>query len=217
MNIRTSQRTVKLVVAGVMIALATVLSIIKVFELPYGGSITLFSMLPIAFFSYRYGIKWGLFIGLIHGCIQMLLGSGGLRGMSFGSLVGVVVFDYLLAFAVLGFAGLFRNKIKNPAWSFTLGAIVAGFLRFISHIFAGFLFWGEYAEWYFSNEGFEFGAWVLEHISGSALALIYSTVYNASYMLPEIAITAVGAFLLMKLAGRQILDQTQLSANTPGQ
>ena len=213
MNIRTSQRTVKLVVGGVMIALATVLSLIKVFELPYGGSITLFSMLPIAFFGYRYGAKWGLFIGLIHGCIQMLLGSGGLRGMGLGSLVGVIVFDYLLAFALLGFAGMFRNKVKNPAWSFALGAVAAGFLRLVSHIFAGFLFWGEYAEWYFSNEGFTFGAWVLEHVSGSALALIYSVVYNASYMLPEIVITAVGAFLLIKLAGRQILDKTELSAS----
>lgn len=211
---RTSQRTVKLVVGGIMIALATVLSIIKVFELPYGGSITLFSMLPIAFFGYRYGAKWGLFIGLIHGCIQMLLGSGGLRGMGLGSLVGVIIFDYLLAFALLGFAGIFRKRIKTPALSFTLGAIFAGFLRLASHILAGFIFWGEYAEWYFSNEGFAFGAWVLEHVSGSALALTYSVVYNASYMLPEIVITAVGAFLLMKLAGKQILDQSEIAAST---
>lgn len=214
MNIKTSQRTAKLVVGGVMIALATVLSLIKVFELPYGGSITLFSMLPIAFFGYRYGLKWGLFIGLIHGCIQMLLGSGGLRGMGLGSLAGVVIFDYLLAFAVLGCAGIFRNKIKNPALGFTFGAVVAGFLRLVSHILAGFIFWGEYAEWYFSNEGFAFGAWVLENTSGSALALIYSIVYNASYMLPEIVITAIGAFFLIKLAGKQVLDKTERSTHT---
>ena len=46
---------------GILIALAAVLSLIKIWQLPWGGSVTLFSMLPIALISIRHGVKTGLF------------------------------------------------------------------------------------------------------------------------------------------------------------
>lgn len=208
MGNKTNTKTFKLVLGGIMIALATVLSIIKVFELPYGGSITLFSMLPITYFGYRCGIKWGVFAGVIHGIIQLLLGSDGVRGLDIGSFIGVIIFDFLIAFTCLGLAGMFKGKIKNPAAAFTVGSIAAGLLRLLSHIVAGYIFWGEYAEWFFSQEGFEAGTWILENVSGQMLALVYSIFYNASYMLPEIIITAIGAFLLIRFAGKQILPKS---------
>lgn len=214
MENKLSQKTIKLVTGGVMIALSTVLSFIKVFELPYGGSITLLSMLPIMFYGFRYGAKWGLFVGFIHGALQLLFGADGLRGMDVLSLLGVVAFDYLIAFSMLGLAGILKSKIKSPSAAFTVGALIAGFLRYASHILAGMLFWGEYAEWYFSQEGFTFGAWVLEHMSGTLLAFVYSTVYNGMYMIPETIITAIGAFLLIKFAGNQILDKNSIPVKT---
>ena len=60
-----NQKTLRLVTSGVLIALGTVLSMIKVFDLPYGGSITLFSMVPLMVLGYMYGIRWGLLCGFV--------------------------------------------------------------------------------------------------------------------------------------------------------
>ena len=65
----------KVVVSGVFIALATVLSLVVIFKLPYGGSITLLSMLPVMILGYMYGIKWGILCGLVYGIVQAMLGA----------------------------------------------------------------------------------------------------------------------------------------------
>ena len=70
-----NKNTKKIVTCGVLIALATVLSFIKVYELPYGGSITLFSMVPIVVLGYKYGVKWGVFSGVIYSVLQAILGA----------------------------------------------------------------------------------------------------------------------------------------------
>ena len=108
-----SKRTFNLVLGGIMVAMATVLGFIKVYEAPYGGAITVCSMLPILFYSYRCGLKWGLGAGLVHSVLQLLLGMSALRGLSVGTLVGSIFLDYILAFTVLGLGGMFRGKIKN--------------------------------------------------------------------------------------------------------
>ena len=105
----------KLVTSAIMIALATVLSMIKVWEMPMGGSITLFSMLPICLISYRYGVKQGLLVGFVHGLLQLLLGVGGLRGLDLATVVGAVFLDYLIAFGVLGFSGIFRKSNRKSS------------------------------------------------------------------------------------------------------
>ena len=70
-----SKKTLRLVTSGVLIGLATVLSVIKVFALPFGGSVTLFSMVPILVLGYMYGVKWGLLSGGVYGLLQMILGA----------------------------------------------------------------------------------------------------------------------------------------------
>ena len=88
--------------SAVMLALATVLSEFAVFKLPYGGSVTLFSQVPMVALSYRYGIKWGAFSGMVMGVIQMLFGLG-----NFSYVSGVVAYlilifaDYVIAFGCL--------------------------------------------------------------------------------------------------------------------
>lgn len=196
MNTR-SARTVNLVTGGVLVALGTALSFIKVFDLPYGGSITLCSMLPVMLFSYRAGVKWGLGAGFVFSVLELLFGLDALKGISGATVAGSVFLDYLLAFTVLGLAGVFRGKIKNDPAAFTLGCLLAGLLRYLCSFLSGWILWSEFADVNFSP--------MLAGLSGNTLACFYSLLYNGSYMVPEILITCIVAFLLMQFAGRQIL------------
>lgn len=173
-------KTRKLVEAAVMIALATVLSYIKIFEAPMGGSITAFSQVPIIIIGYRYGFKWGAFTGVVHGVLQMLLQGLGnfayVQGM--GAYLILIFFDYVLAFAVLGIGGaVFSNLIKNQPIGIALGAALASLLRFVCHFISGVTIWGEYADGWKSVWGYSFG-------------------YNGFYMLFEGIISVVGVVAL---------------------
>ena len=202
-----SKRTFNLVLGGIMVAMATVLGFIKVYEAPYGGAITVCSMLPILFYSYRCGLKWGLGTGQVHSVLQLLLGMSALRGLSVGTLVGSIFLDYILAFTVLGLGGMFRGKIKNDAVAFTLGGFVAMMLRYFCSFLSGWVLWASF------NETADMQGFIatffpaLGNLSGTALAVVYSLVYNGSYMIPEIILTCVVGFLLVQFAGNQILDK----------
>ena len=118
--------------------------------------------------------------------------------MGFAAAVWIVLLDYLVAYTVLGLGGLFRNRFSKGT-ALCLGSIVALSLRYVAHILSGFIFYYSYAEWFFSQEGFKLGAWVLEHISGTSLSLLYSVVYNGLYMIPEIVLTAVVALIIARI------------------
>ena len=202
-----SKRTFNLVLAGVMIAMGTALGFVKPFELPYGGAITLCSMLPVMFFSYRCGVKWGLSAGLVFSVLQLLFGLDALKGISAMMVVGSIFLDYILAFTVLGLAGMFRGKIKNDAAAFTLGSFVSMMLRYFCSFLSGWVLWASF------NETADMQGFIatffpaLGNLSGTALAVVYSLVYNGSYMIPEIILTCVVGFLLVQFAGKQILDK----------
>lgn len=202
-----SKRTFNLVLAGIMIAMGTVLGFVKPFELPYGGAITLCSMLPVMFFSYRCGLKWGLSAGLVFSVLQLLFGLDALKGISAMMVVGSIFLDYILAFTVLGLAGMFRGKIKNDAAAFTLGSFVSMMLRYFCSFLSGWVLWASF------NETADMQGFIatffpaLGNLSGTALAVVYSLVYNGSYMIPEIILTCVVGFLLVQFAGKQILDK----------
>ena len=171
-SIKTTRRLTE---TAVMIALATALSYVTIFKAPMGGSITLFSQVPIVIIGYRYGLKWGAVTGVIHGILQMLLQGLG----NFAYVKGIVAYlilifaDYVLAFASLGIGGaLFKKAIKNQTASLALGAFVASLLRFICHFVSGVTIWGEYADGWQS-------VWA------------YSLGYNGFYMLFECIITVV--------------------------
>ena len=202
-----SKRTFNLVLGGSMVAMATVLGFIKVYEAPYGGAITVCSMLPILFYSYRCGLKWGLGAGLVHSVLQLLLGMSALRGLSVGTLVGSIFLDYILAFTVLGLGGMFRGKIKNDAAAFTLGSFVSMMLRYICSFLSGWVLWAG------MNETADMQGFIaqfipaLANVTGTTLAVVYSLVYNGAYMIPEIILTCVVGFLLVQFAGKQVLDK----------
>lgn len=193
----TNVKLKTMVEAGVMLAISVVLSFIHLPSLPYGGSITLCSTLPIILFSYRHGLKWGLLCSFVSSLLQVILGIGEIKGITGIAVVGSVIFDYILADTVLGFGGIFRNKIKNPNVSLAVGSILALFLKYVSHFISGFIFFGEYAEWFFTQDSIaDWGANVLDTFSGNALYAVYSAIYNATYMLPEMIITAIVAAII---------------------
>ncbi len=178
-------------------------------ELPFGGQITIVSMLPIVLISYRHGVKWGLFSSFVYSLLQIALGlktvtaafQPGYFGDSvllFNAII-MLLLDYIFAYTVLGFGGIFRNKIENNAVSLSLGAVVALALRYAMHILSGYILFSGWAEWFFTQEGFPaWGAALVENVSPNLLGFIYSVVYNGMYMIPEIVLTAIAAVIISK-------------------
>ena len=185
---KTYSKTRVLVECALMIAIGTVLSNIKFFTLPNGGSVTALSMLPFVLVSFRHGIKWGLFTGFVNGCLQILLG-GGLWAPptpTFLAYAGEVLLDYILAFMALGLAEFFARPFQNRVVGVAVGTFMAGFLRFLCSFLSGVLIWG--------------------NLTDGLPAWTYSLVYNGSYMLPETLLTMVAAVLLCRVAP-QIFDR----------
>ncbi|MBQ8497236.1 MAG: energy-coupled thiamine transporter ThiT [Clostridia bacterium] len=175
MKNRQTQTLRALTESAVMIALATVLSFIKIIDMPYGGSVTIASMLPVALISYRHGAKWGLTSATVYGVIQQLLGLSTLSWFtSWQSIVAIILLDYVVAFAVIGFAGIFRKSIKSQAIALAFGCFGVAILRYICHVISGAT------------------VWVGLSIPDYA-ALSFSFAYNATYMLPETIILLVVA------------------------
>ena len=199
---KEKRKTLRLVTSSVCLALATVMSMIKVFELPFGGSVTLFSMVPVLVLSYMYGVKWGLLCGGVYGVLQMVLGATttqAFAGLSGWSVPVMALLDYIVAFVVLGFAGVFKNKIKNHTLAISLGSALAVVLRLVCHFLSGWILWGSYASGYFEEINNSFSSFVLSTFSGQALSAMYSLVYNSSYMLPELALSIVAVVVLMSV------------------
>lgn len=198
------KKTLKLVETGIMIAIATVLSVIQPFQLPFGGGITIVSMLPVVLLSYRHGVKWGLFSGLIYSILQMAVGFGTVKGFfvpedyALAAGIGIVLMDYVLAYTVLGFGGAFRRM--KPAPALVLGTVLALLARYAVHIVSGAVFFGAWAEFFFTQEGFySIGGTIMENFSGTGLAVIYSVFYNGLYMLPELVLTCLAALAVSRI------------------
>ncbi|TNF09262.1 MAG: hypothetical protein EP317_01235 [Bacillota bacterium] len=168
----------KITFTSVFVAIAFVFSLITKYvpglnlEMPQGGSIFGFPMIPIVLLGFILGVQYGVLGGILYGVISVLL-DGGLY--HWGSLF----FDYLIAFGLLGFTGLFKKYLFSPV-KFVLVILFVGFLRYLSHSIGGVLIFGEFAP-----EGMN--PWFYSFI-----------VYNAPYMLSATFFTALVASLLRK-------------------
>ena len=208
-------KTKMLTESSLLIAMAIVLELVAemfIPEMPFGGQVTLVSMLAIVLISYRHGVKWGLLSGVVYAALEMVIGAKTVAaafqpdyfgtGVLIANALLMCLLDYVLAFTVLGIGGCFRNKIQNPGLSLCLGSIVALSCRYLCHILSGYILFGSYAEWFFTQEGFPaWGANLVASLNPQLLALAYSVVYNGMYMIPEIVFTAVAALLLSKVPG----------------
>ena len=107
------------------------------------------------------------------------------------------VLDYLLAFTLLGLGGIFRNRIHRPGIALACGSVVALGARYLAHVLSGYILFAGWAEWFFTQEGFPaWGAQLVAALSPEGLGIVYSVVYNGMYMIPEMILTAVAAFLV---------------------
>ena len=183
-NKRTDTRA--LVECALMIAAGTVLSQIKIFTMPYGGSVTLVSMLPFILISYRHGVKWGLFTGFVNSLLQMLTNFYLPPAGTFTAVLAMILLDYVLAFMCLGLAAVFAKPFKNRKIGAAVGSATVCFARFLCSFLSGALLWGSYQSYY----EWAVGLSVWE----------YSFIYNASYMLPELIITTVAAVAVFSVA-----------------
>lgn len=148
--------------AAMALALAVATSMIKVIKLPMGGSVTLFSMLFIVLIGYWYGIKTGLAAALAYGVLQLLLDPYILN-------IPQVFLDYILGFGALGLSGIFSNSKHGLIKGYIVGVIG----RFICSFLSGWIFFAVYTPEFFNS------------------AILYSIVYNGSYIGLEAAVTLV--------------------------
>ena len=178
-------KTQVLVEGAIMVALATVLSFLKVVQFPWGGSITILSMLPIVVFSLRHGVRRAIPVAFAYSVIQ--LGQGILLegllgwGLTPTALIACIFLDYIGAFTVLCLSGSFGNKKMMGI----IGGTVLGLtLRFALHYVSGVAIFHSFGELW---EGFSTdNTW------------LYSLLYNGAYMLPEAIFTTLGAIVLFK-------------------
>ncbi len=171
--------------SAVMVALGTALSFVKVWEMPLGGSVTLLSMLPIVMVSCMLGVKWGLASAFVYAAIQLFVDLGKVLswGLTPAMLIGTLLFDYIIAFTVLGLAGLF---VKKGYYGVLGGTALAISLRFVSHFISGYVIFRNLEQFsifgnVFTNKPF-----------------LYSVAYNGFYMLPELVLTLIGTAILFK-------------------
>ena len=174
----------KLCVSAVLVALSTVLSFIKIYQAPLGGSVTLLSMVPICLIGVLYGTKYAIAPCVLYGAIQMLQGGVFGWGLTPAVLVAAIMLDYILAFTVMCLSGLWRNK---GFWGIIAGTALAVFARFVCHFISGVVLWGTLDV--FGNP------------------YVYSLVYNGAYMLPELVFTMFGTFALYKTTGIKAISK----------
>lgn len=149
--------------AALCLALAFVLSYIKLFDLPQGGAVTAASLLPIVAFAYSYGLAPGLVVGVAYGLLQMIQDPWIVTPVQ-------AILDYPLAFACIALAAVAR-KLPD-SWGWLAGMALAAVGRFVCHTFTGVVFFAEYAE-------------------GTGLSpFVYSVSYN-SFVFVDMAICAV--------------------------
>ena len=160
---KTVWNTKMMAMGTVCIALSSVLSMIKIWKMPQGGSITAASMLPLMLFSYVYGMGPGCLVGALYGVLQFIIEP------YFLSLPQMLL-DYPIAFGMMGLAGLF-SKMDNENLGLTVGVVLASVGRFVAAVLSGVIFFAEYA--------------------GDQNPWVYSIVYNGSYMLPECIICVI--------------------------
>lgn len=208
-------KTKRLTESAMLLAVAIVLELVsKMFipEMPFGGQITLVSMLPVVLISYRHGVKWGLVSGVTYALLEMALGAktvaAAFQPGYFGDGVMLLnafimcLLDYILAYTLLGLGGIFRNRIKNSGVALMLGSAVALGARYVAHIASGYILFAGWAEWFFTQDGFPaWGGALVASLSPEALGLVYSVVYNGFYMVPEIILTMVVSVLIARIPG----------------
>ena len=175
----------RIAAAGITIGLSFALSYAKISPLPYGGSITLASFVPVLIYAYVYGIVDGLLAGTIFGLLNFISGPYILTPFTF-------ILDYLLAFASIGIMGVAKKFTKKQTFNVVLGTVAVFFVRFIFHLISGIIYFIDDAVWV------DLPSWA------TANAFIYSLIYQLVYIPADCAIAAIVMYILAKT---KVLDK----------
>lgn len=154
--------------AAIMIALAYILKLFTIFRMPQGGDISL-SMLPILIFSIRWGALPGFIVGAVYGVVTLLINPFILHPLQ-------VLLDYPLPSAFVGLAGISTSKDKDNIFGYIPFILLGYALKFLMHYLSGVIFFAEYA--------------------GEMNPLLYSFIYNITYLGPEVIIFIIVLFIL---------------------
>ncbi|MEH7884602.1 energy-coupled thiamine transporter ThiT [Bacillus sp. JJ1609] len=195
------KQTLFLVEVAVFSALAYLLDLFSGFLFsriwPQGGSVSI-AMVPVFLMAFRWGVKGGVLTGFLFGLLQFILGMSQI----YHPVQGIL--DYLVAFALLGLAGIFASQVKasmqegnKKKWMALViaGTFIGSALRFISHFLSGWIFFGSYAP-----EGQS--AW------------LYSFIYNGTYMLPSMILSAIVVILVISAAPSRMVQFANVSKKT---
>lgn len=165
---------------AIFVAIAQVLGYLKLYEMPNGGSIN-FSMLPIFLYCARWGFARGMAASFVFSCLQFMFDGG--FAIGWVSIVG----DYILAYSVLGLAGLF-SRCKGGLF---IGTVVGSAARFVVNYIVGATIWAEYMPETFFN-------------MTMTTPWFYSAIYNGFYIFISMALCLVVEALLYKPLRRQL-------------
>ncbi len=210
-----TNKTKKLVTSAMLVALGTAVSLVSEWipflNLPFGGTITLASLLPLVLIAYLYGTKWGLGASFVYSLLQMAIGFRTVSGLflpnsdSYMGSVGIafliLLIDYVLAFTSVGLGGIFRGKLKRK-WALVWGSVFSLSLCYLFHVISGAIFYGAWAEWFFlesAAKDLAISSFIMNTFHGAGLSVMYSIVYNGCYMIPEILITSVAAAAVSRI------------------
>jgi len=181
--------TRKLVESALLIAIATVLSLFKI-DLPFGGGVTIVSMLPLVIASHRWGWKWGVVTAFVYSVLQLILGLDNVGyASSFVMALGIILLDYIIAYTVIGLSGIFDVAMGKGRAALAVGIAVTFCLRFVCHLITGAWIWGEWMPDEFMNLPMT-SPW------------LYSFLYNGWYMLGELVLTELVAMLIYGPLGK---------------
>jgi thiamine transporter len=180
----TTTRTRALVEISLTVALATVLSFVKLWRMPYGGDVSL-EMLPVLVLALWRGWRPGVIAGSLYGVVALMFGPVVVHWAQFA-------LDYPLAYGVVGFAGAFARmsrgadgRVRRHTGWITAGVMTGASIRFVAHFVSGLVFFGSYAP------------------EGQPVWL-YSLLYNGSYMLPATVLCAVAAAIIVPALERSV-------------
>ena len=175
MNATSKHTPIRMLCEGaILVVLAQILDFFPLWKMPWGGSVSL-CMVPFFVFACRWGLGSGLLAGFVLGILQFMFAGG--IALGWQSILG----DYVLAYFVLGFAGLFRGK----SWSIYAGAVLGCTLRFLVHYVVGATVWAEYMP---------------EQFFGLTMTTpwFYSLLYNGFYMVLDLLLCLFIFALLSK-------------------
>ena len=195
------EHTGKLTVCAMMVALATILSTIKL-DVIFGGGVTLFSMVPILALGVLFGLRWGFGAAFVYSILQLLLGLDNVMYLqNFWSNTSVALVDYILPYTALGVAGFFRLSREEGRGSastkLSIAVALGCTLRFLCHWFSGMVVWNDLTSTEVSTFEFPWGS-VWDNLG----VIAYSAVYNGWYMIIELVLTMMAMLLLYPVLKR---------------